>query len=190
MKKFSLAVAAFSAIMAAPSASAATFAITGDTSAGIPTFNRPDANGNSAPTRLSSFATSVAYSTFSFAVREADTYNFLLTSTTAGYDPYLILYAGSFNPSSPLTNAVIANDDSGGNLNSYFSRALQTGVVYTAVATGYNNSDIGTFSLLISTDNVLPAVPEPATWAMMLIGFGMVGAAARYRRRGTTVRYA
>ncbi|MDP1028654.1 PEPxxWA-CTERM sorting domain-containing protein [Sphingomonas sp. KR1UV-12] len=27
------------------------------------------------------------------------------------------------------------------------------------------------------------AVPEPATWAMMLVGFGMVGAAARYRRR-------
>ncbi len=27
------------------------------------------------------------------------------------------------------------------------------------------------------------AVPEPATWAMMLVGFGMVGGAARYRRR-------
>ena len=29
----------------------------------------------------------------------------------------------------------------------------------------------------------LPAVPEPATWAMMLIGFGMIGAAARRRGR-------
>jgi hypothetical protein len=29
------------------------------------------------------------------------------------------------------------------------------------------------------------AVPEPATWAMMLVGFGMVGASARYRRRST-----
>ncbi|MFS0773401.1 PEPxxWA-CTERM sorting domain-containing protein [Sphingomonas sp. 1P08PE] len=29
------------------------------------------------------------------------------------------------------------------------------------------------------------AVPEPATWAMMLTGFAMVGAAARYRRRKT-----
>lgn len=28
-----------------------------------------------------------------------------------------------------------------------------------------------------------PAVPEPATWAMMLVGFGMVGASSRYRRR-------
>ncbi|MBB4618343.1 PEPxxWA-CTERM sorting domain-containing protein [Sphingomonas abaci] len=34
------------------------------------------------------------------------------------------------------------------------------------------------------------AVPEPATWAMMLLGFGMIGAAARYRRRGVAVTYA
>ncbi|MBB4619528.1 PEPxxWA-CTERM sorting domain-containing protein [Sphingomonas abaci] len=34
------------------------------------------------------------------------------------------------------------------------------------------------------------AVPEPATWAMMLVGFAMIGAAARYRRRSTTAVYA
>ena len=31
----------------------------------------------------------------------------------------------------------------------------------------------------------ISAVPEPATWAMMLVGFAMVGATARYRRRST-----
>jgi len=31
------------------------------------------------------------------------------------------------------------------------------------------------------------AVPEPATWAMMLVGFGMVGAAARRRRAAGTL---
>ncbi len=31
------------------------------------------------------------------------------------------------------------------------------------------------------------AVPEPAAWAMMLAGFGLVGAAARRRRTVTTV---
>jgi hypothetical protein len=30
----------------------------------------------------------------------------------------------------------------------------------------------------------VPAVPEPATWAMMLLGFGGIGVAARRRRRG------
>ncbi|WP_233151140.1 PEPxxWA-CTERM sorting domain-containing protein [Sphingomonas mollis] len=36
---------------------------------------------------------------------------------------------------------------------------------------------------------VVAAVPEPATWAMMLIGFGMVGGAARYRRRSTKAAF-
>jgi hypothetical protein len=35
-----------------------------------------------------------------------------------------------------------------------------------------------------------PAVPEPATWAMMLLGFGMVAGVARYRRRTATVSFA
>ncbi len=33
--------------------------------------------------------------------------------------------------------------------------------------------------------HVPPAVPEPATWAMMIFGFGAVGGAMRYRRRVT-----
>jgi hypothetical protein len=34
-----------------------------------------------------------------------------------------------------------------------------------------------------------PAVPEPATWAMMLVGFGMMGGTLRYRRRSMKVAY-
>jgi hypothetical protein len=34
------------------------------------------------------------------------------------------------------------------------------------------------------------AVPEPGTWAMMLIGFGMVAGASRYRRRSSKVVFA
>lgn len=33
------------------------------------------------------------------------------------------------------------------------------------------------------------AVPEPASWAMMLIGFGAVGLSMRYRRRKVSVSY-
>ncbi|GGB19605.1 hypothetical protein GCM10011380_06460 [Sphingomonas metalli] len=33
-------------------------------------------------------------------------------------------------------------------------------------------------------------VPEPATWAMMLLGFGLVAGATRYRRRSVTARIA
>lgn len=37
---------------------------------------------------------------------------------------------------------------------------------------------------------VTSAVPEPATWAMLLVGFGIIGAASRYRRRSTKVALA
>jgi hypothetical protein len=44
----------------------------------------------------------------------------------------------------------------------------------------------------LEADNVrfTAAVPEPATWAMMLVGFAMVGATARYRRRKSNVAFA
>ena len=34
------------------------------------------------------------------------------------------------------------------------------------------------------------AVPEPATWGMMILGFGMIGAAARSRKTKTSVTFA
>lgn len=34
------------------------------------------------------------------------------------------------------------------------------------------------------------SVPEPATWGMMILGFGLMGAAMRYRRHKTSVSYA
>ena len=34
------------------------------------------------------------------------------------------------------------------------------------------------------------AVPEPATWGMMILGFGMIGAASRSRKVKTTVNFA
>jgi hypothetical protein len=43
----------------------------------------------------------------------------------------------------------------------------------------------------LEADNVrfTAAVPEPATWAMMLVGFGMVGAGMRYRSRKGAVKF-
>lgn len=38
-------------------------------------------------------------------------------------------------------------------------------------------------------DSTAAAVPEPATWAMMILGFGLVAMAMR-KRQSTTVRYA
>lgn len=40
------------------------------------------------------------------------------------------------------------------------------------------------------TINVAPPVPEPATWAMMLLGFGAIGYAMRRRRRPALMQVA
>ena len=53
----------------------------------------------------------------------------------------------------------------------------------------------GAFSQVGNTSRALfgiaiSPVPEPATWGMMLLGFGMVAGAARYRRRSTTAAIA
>lgn len=42
-------------------------------------------------------------------------------------------------------------------------------------------------ALAQNLQTVAPAVPEPATWAMMVLGFGLIGAATRRRRRGVAL---
>lgn len=58
---------------------------------------------------------------------------------------------------------------------------------YTATLSGAHTFELGAFN---QGDNVLASwavldtfVPEPGTWAMMITGFGLVGLAARQRRR-------
>ncbi len=43
---------------------------------------------------------------------------------------------------------------------------------------------------MVQKFGLAPPVPEPATWAMMVIGFGAIGAAMRYRRRSVKITYA
>jgi hypothetical protein len=55
-----------------------------------------------------------------------------------------------------------------------------------AAGTAYGLADNFALASIIPT----AAVPEPAAWAMMLVGFGLVGRAARYRHRRSTMAYA
>jgi hypothetical protein len=95
--------------------------------------------------------------------------------------------------------ALLPDDPSGTVLANYFEltfndgffegklgpAALDAGVGYKLAFAG-NDPDPDNIGLVI--DNVsldVSAVPEPASWAMMIAGFGLVGGALRTRRRET-----
>jgi len=138
------------------------------TTAGQPTWNRPDQNGASAPVALSSSATAVPYSVISFNVGAPGTYALTSTATSPpSWDNYLFLYAGAFNAAAPLSDVLIGNDNSPGVGVSGFSINLQPGTTYYAVTTGFGNSDAGECSLLISGPGSITvgaeiAVEQPA----------------------------
>ncbi|WP_375403618.1 nidogen-like domain-containing protein [uncultured Sphingomonas sp.] len=59
-----------------------------------------------------------------------------------------------------------------------------------SLVSGTNNGNPGQYLFAVRNGRIdpIPAVPEPASWAMMIVGFGAVGGAMRLRR--TTVRFA
>ncbi len=64
-----------------------------------------------------------------------------------------------------------------------FFRLVGTQPVFTPGT--YNLTSIGSGASTLSISQLAGAVPEPATWAMMILGFGVVGGALRRRRKMT-----
>jgi hypothetical protein len=146
-------------------AQAANFYNYSGTTIGAPTWNRPDANGDDTPIGLSDFATATPYSTFAFNIDTSGFYTVNVNANNNSFDPYAVLYQGSFDPNTPLLNAVIANDDGGPGQNSQFTTSLTSGTNYFLVTTGYDNDDFGNF-----TNTIKQSVPEPFTIVGTLIG--------------------
>ncbi len=181
------AFAAVAAVFVAMPAMAGVVVVNGDTTGG-PTWNRP--LSGIPPTGLSAVGTNVAYEVIEFTVSAGGSYDFLSVAE-AGFDNFLLLYAGSFDPSAPLANALAANDDFPTIGVSGFSYGLTAGLSYFAVSTGFGNDDAGGYQLTISGPGDITlggggVVPEPASWAMLIIGFGVVGGAMRRRQAALT----
>lgn len=114
-------------------------------------------------------------SNISFLWGSVDAYNFI--DFLDGDDNVIATFSGSdiFNPAN--------GDQTNPNLNPVV-RFTVTGEHITSLTSLRLRSTQNAFE----TDNfAINAVPEPATWAMMLLGFGAIGFGMR-RRRSDTVR--
>jgi hypothetical protein len=140
---------------------------TGDTTGG-PTFDRPFADFSD----LSPNGAGVTYNTIAFAV-DADG-EYALTLHGVGFDTFLFLYANAFDPNAALDNGVAGNDDLVSLHTSGFAAELTAGTQYFAVVTGFELQDAGKYSLTVSGDGMIIAVPEPSTWLMLAFGLAAV----------------
>ena len=114
------------------------------------------------------------------------------------------LYTGTFNlggggnnvtftnPSgATLSNYVLNGTNGGGSIDFSIPVALIAGAnnfafAYTTPGVSNGGSQgLGDEGFNITNVVLTGAVPEPATWAMLILGFGVVGGAVRTRRRAT-----
>ncbi|WP_310422694.1 PEP-CTERM sorting domain-containing protein [Chamaesiphon sp. VAR_48_metabat_135_sub] len=111
---------------------------------------------------------------FEFTVGASGPYDFL--STTTSWNNFTVLYQNAFDSGSPLTNALVANNDKPTNrLSGFDNISLSTGTNYFFVTTGNGNGADGTFTNTITGPGPISAVtpvPEPATILGSLVAFG------------------
>ena len=58
----------------------------------------------------------------------------------------------------------------------------------STVTNNFQISDFAPNNSLLSVNGIIAGVPEPASWAMMLLGFGLIGGAMRFARRPSQIR--
>lgn len=116
-----------------------------NTIVGAPTWTRPFADCTGA-TGLGP----MGWHSQPFHVSAAGSYD--VTSVQNGWDGYIFIYQGSFNPASPNTNCVIGDDDGAGGIGTseILGVALSAGTQYFVVTTAFENGEEGTFTNTIS----------------------------------------
>ena len=159
-----------------------------------PIYNRPVPG--IPPTGISSVADEVSYDTYQFFVDTVGVYRMetlsAAFSTFSSDDTFITLYLGSmFNPASPLTNALAADDDGGAGSLSLINLNLQASTNYLLVVTSFNNFQFGDYTGIIAAAAGTPGnvfagtvptqVPAPATAALVALGLSALALTRRRR---------
>lgn len=92
-------------------------------------------------------------------------------------------YSGDVTPNALIAFNVFGTSDSVVNRNGLRLGQDPNDSDFTVNLFGYVGQGITVQDLFAPTYNQLPGVPEPSRWAMMLLGFGFIGAALRSVRR-------
>ena len=136
-------------------------------------------SSSNAASVLNVFITETNLPTINGSLMSAFTSNILTNATariSSFYSPSNALYGGTLLQTANFTNIGTFVGSNSGTQAGPFSLTTRYDISFGAGS--------GTFN---GTAN-LTAVPEPATWGMMIVGFGLMGGALR--RRKTTVAFA
>lgn len=180
VKAAALAVAAFGLSAAANAATVFNFSFTAPWSA--------ITGGSTATASGQLFANANSNGTYS-VYGVAGTAKLTTTSTPVTLDT-ATAYGLNGTPTISLNSSgvysVNAIELAGGGTTFDLTRNLFNTSTYT-ITSGLRSASAGTFTLALATP---AAVPEAATWMMMILGFGAVGAALRTGRRQSIVHLA
>jgi hypothetical protein len=176
MRKIVLTLAAAAALTGATAANAAITIV--DTSGSNIVVGTPD--NSTIPNKVGFDTTTNSAGTvspfFDFSNDQTGSYRFSLITSTKGATVTLeqLLNGGTLvDPITEITGT--------GNSLTLDTGTLMAGATYRFLYTFGAGDGGGTVS---GNASFVQAVPEPATWAMMLVGFGGIGVAMRRRRRG------
>lgn len=117
-----------------------------------------------------------AVQVFSFALGSLDSFNSLLLTYANGSTTTLT--GGQIVGGSGVSTAVISSGNQ--DINSTNGRVVYD---FGGANGGLSQVVFSSPSNSFEFDNIATAAPEPATWGMMILGFGLAGGALRIRRR-------